>query len=158
MTLRNINVTLGKRDIKTDISEAQEVFLPPPVSKVTSLLSSVSQMVSSSLSSRACPLVGQYFSIVNTLLTFLQFLHLLATFNGNNHFSLRILVLFSLFPFNTLVPVSVHYSQQETKLLISEAKASLTRGRPEQALKVLRKVRLCIRPLLVHLSIRYKQC
>ena len=58
---RNINVTLGKQDIKADISAAQEVLLPPPVSK-------------------------------------------------------------------------------ETKLLISEAKASLSRGKPEQAYKVLRKV------------------
>ena len=40
ITFRNINVTLGKRDIKADITAAQEVFLPPPVSKVIfSLLS-----------------------------------------------------------------------------------------------------------------------
>ena len=56
MTLRNINVTLGKRDIKTDISAAQEVFLPPPVSKVMSrchqskMLSSPSPSSSSSSS------------------------------------------------------------------------------------------------------------
>ena len=48
---RNINVTLGRQDIKADISAAQEVFLPPPVSKVKLSLSSSSSFSKKSPSS-----------------------------------------------------------------------------------------------------------
>ena len=50
-TFRNINVALGKQDIKADISAAQEVFLPPPVSKVKLSLSSSSSFSKKSPSS-----------------------------------------------------------------------------------------------------------